>query len=183
MSDELSPELETRAELAFARIAEDPGLTGDLVDADACILLKWAQREVNRLVTQAAELDDEEATAMLNSKLSQLRKYLRRTAKLGAAAPNPAHMLQELLTSYEAPQKTLQEPPLEAPPEAASVVQPEAAVQPKAAVPFSFKTMPAPPEEREHTEVMASDSDIEQDVPKPSFFTRLFGKRGKRGKR
>ena len=156
MSDELSPELATRAELAFARIAEDPGLTGDLLDAEARILLRWAQREVNRLVTQTVGLDEGAAMEVLDVALGQLRKALRQTARLSAAAANPAQKLQELLAREDN--------------DGAPAPIPTCAVK---SVP-DISAAPADP-----MPVAAPETTVQHDTPKRSFFARLFRKRGR----
>lgn len=83
---------------AMERIAEDPTLTADLTDAEARVVLKWAQQEVERLITEANAQDG----ATLDSvtwKLHHLRRYIRRTAQVSAASEHPLELLHSLLTS------------------------------------------------------------------------------------
>ncbi len=104
MSQSIPSELAPRVELAYARIAGDPNLTGDLVDAEARVLLDWAQAEVGRLVKQTQGMEDEAAWAILDPKLSHLRKYLRRTVKVAAASEHPREMLEQMLASPTYPE-------------------------------------------------------------------------------
>lgn len=98
MKEDLVPELQHRLEMTFEPIAIDPGITGDLLDDAAQVLLKWAENEVARLVAQTTDMPDEDAEAILTPKLQHLRRYLRRTARKCAATSDPAQSLRETLT-------------------------------------------------------------------------------------
>ncbi|MBN2002309.1 MAG: hypothetical protein JXA21_03035 [Anaerolineae bacterium] len=101
MTGPLTPKLQSRLEATFERIAGDPGVTSDLLDDAARVLLNWAQEEVSRMVLETAEMDDDEADAVLAPKLQLLRKYLRRTAHVCAANAEPAESLRQRLSSPE----------------------------------------------------------------------------------
>lgn len=115
MKTSLAPELQNRLETTFEHIAGDPGVTNDLLDDAARVLLDWAQDEVSRLVSQTAGLTDTEAEATLAPKLKLLRQHLRRTAHLCAANSEPAKELSKMLSSPEYPTEENPIPPANAP--------------------------------------------------------------------
>lgn len=104
-NERLSPELETRLETSYARIAEDEGLTGDLSDTEAQELLAWVQAEVRRLVAQTAALPGSAAEADLTAKVAHLRRHLRRLVKASAAAADPAGYLHAHLAPPAYPEE------------------------------------------------------------------------------
>lgn len=122
MKEPLAPKLQSRLETTFEHIAGDPGVTNDLLDDAARVLLDWAQDEVSRLVSQTAELDDDEADAALAPKLQSLRQYLRRTAHVCAANVEPAESLREMLSSPAYPMEEKPVAPQSAPPPAESAL-------------------------------------------------------------
>ncbi|MCU0519137.1 MAG: dual specificity protein phosphatase family protein [Anaerolineae bacterium] len=73
--------LESREQAAYERIAGDPGLTGDLTDAEAQPILAWARDEVRRLVQGTVNSDDAEAWARLDPQVRELRQQVRARAK------------------------------------------------------------------------------------------------------
>ncbi|HOU13848.1 MAG TPA: hypothetical protein PKZ84_12100 [Anaerolineae bacterium] len=94
-----APHIQERIRTAAERIVGDPSLTEDLLDAEAQILLRWAQAEVERLVLETADLDDDMAWQTLDPALRALRRYIRRVAKSSADADDPAAALHALLAS------------------------------------------------------------------------------------
>lgn len=98
--------MQVRAQLADERISGDPGITGDLLDAQAEILLTWAREEIWRLVNATQGLDDEAAWVILDPQISLLRKHLRRIAQTSGAAEDPAATLRELLQPPLYPSET-----------------------------------------------------------------------------
>ncbi|MBN2393083.1 MAG: hypothetical protein JXR84_20305 [Anaerolineae bacterium] len=91
--------IQRRVQVAIERVAEDPALTGALVDDEALILLHWAETEIERLVLETADMDDTEAWEQLSPALHTLRLYIRRTANTSADADDPVGMLHLLLAS------------------------------------------------------------------------------------
>lgn len=91
------PILEQRLQKAMEPILEDEGLTADLTDAAAIVLIDWAQGEITRLVAGAQELDDEAAWEFLEPRLHLLRHHLRRISKTAGASPDPLAALPGLL--------------------------------------------------------------------------------------
>ncbi len=92
-----TPPIQNRLRLANERIVGDPSLTADLLDAEAHTLLHWARAEIERLVSQTADLDDDTAWQVLDPALRTLRRYIRRVARTSAQADDPAGMLHTLL--------------------------------------------------------------------------------------
>lgn len=90
---------EAWVQAAIERIAEDPSLTGDLTDAEARLVLDWAQDELRRLAEAVPPQTVDAMAEALAPKLHHLRRYIRRTAKLSAASDNPSAMLQSLLAT------------------------------------------------------------------------------------
>mgnify|MGYP006285364315 CR=1 FL=1 len=78
-----------RLELALARFYEDPALTNPLRDAEATVLLDWAQEQVRCLVAETEGLDEEAAWDRLNPRLRRLRRTVRRIAVHSADAAEP----------------------------------------------------------------------------------------------
>ncbi len=95
----LSPDGEAWVLAAVERIAEDSSLTGDLADAEARVVLDWAQGEIRRLAAEMQSQDAGTLSTALSPKLRHLRRHIRRTVKLSAASDDPATMLQSLLRS------------------------------------------------------------------------------------
>jgi len=105
-SDSDAPErqaLDQRAQRAYARIAEDPAITGDLTDAPARQLLAWARDEVRRLVAETRALDEPAAWKCLDPKIAYLRRHLRRIARDAASQPDVQAALQTSLVSPDYP--------------------------------------------------------------------------------
>jgi hypothetical protein len=94
-----APHIQRRVQAAIERVTEDPALTEALADAEALILLHWAETEIERLVLETADMDDEEAWEQLTPALRVLRRYIRRTARTSADTDDPAVMLHLLLAS------------------------------------------------------------------------------------
>lgn len=94
-----APLLAERCAAAWEHFAEDEGLTGDLLDAEARQLLAWAREEVMRLVNETAALEDAAAEEVLAPRLSRLRKHLRRVARTAAEAEQPQATLSALLAA------------------------------------------------------------------------------------
>ncbi len=90
-----------RAQLADEQISGDPGVTGDLIDAHAEILLTWAREEIWRLVHATQGLDDEAAWDVLEPQISILRRHLRNIARASSMAEDPETMLRALLQPPE----------------------------------------------------------------------------------
>jgi protein-tyrosine phosphatase len=103
----LNPSLDQREALAYERIAGDPGLTGDLTDDDATILLDWARTEVHRLVGATTNVDESGAWEILDPKLSHLRHHLRLCAELSSAAEHPGETLRKSLAAFAYPETQL----------------------------------------------------------------------------
>jgi dual specificity MAP kinase phosphatase len=96
--------MEKRRQMAFERIAGDPMLTGDLTDAEAKILLDWADEEAQRLAAQTAGMDEDAAWSHLDPRLRDLRRTLRRIAKESADAENTAEALRQQLSRPDYPE-------------------------------------------------------------------------------
>ena len=94
--------LARRLQLAQEALVEDEGLTGDLLDAEAQVLLAWAGAWTERWVADTAAMDDMEAYAHLFEQLRALRLQLRRAAQTSAAASDPLTMLHTLLAELDA---------------------------------------------------------------------------------
>jgi len=138
---DLAPELQSRLETTFEHISGDPGVTNELLDDAARVLLDWAQDEVSRLVVQTAGQTDTEAEATLAPKLKLLRQHLRRTAHLCAANAEPAESLRQMLSSPEYPAEEKPEYPAEEKPASPAEVPLPAATLPPATNPVE----PSPP--------------------------------------
>ncbi len=79
---------------AYEQIMEDEMLTSDLMDAEATILLQWAEKEITRLVNETRGMDEETAWRTLAPKLRYLRRHLRKIARCSAKADDPKAALQ-----------------------------------------------------------------------------------------
>jgi protein-tyrosine phosphatase len=95
----LSPDVEAWVLAAIEHFTEDPSLTGDLADAEARVVLDWAQGEIRRWGAEMRPQDVATLSTALSPKLRHLRRYIRRTVKLSAASDDPAAILQSLLHS------------------------------------------------------------------------------------
>ncbi len=82
---------------AIEHLGEDEGLTSDLVDSEAIVLLNWAQRELQRWGSGPSALND----ATFAMQFKRLRMFMHLVAKKCAGAANPAAALQAALA--EAP--------------------------------------------------------------------------------
>ncbi len=91
---------------AYERIMEDEGLTSDLLDDEAEILLRWAEQEIRRLVNQTRGMSEEAAWESLAPKLRYLRKYLRKIARRSAKADNPGDALRAWLVTPDYPDES-----------------------------------------------------------------------------
>ena len=91
---------------AYERIMEDEGLTSDLLDDEAELLLRWAEQEIRRLVNQTRGMSEEAAWESLAPKLRYLRKYLRQIARRSAKTDNPSDALRALLVTPDYPDES-----------------------------------------------------------------------------
>ncbi len=92
-------DLEPRVQRAFEQIVGDTGLTSDLTDAQAEVLLSWAESEVRRLVKATRDMDESRAWEVLDPQLSVLRRHLRDVARQSARTENPKEALRAHLSA------------------------------------------------------------------------------------
>jgi len=158
--ESLTPEMRTRLETSYARIAEDEGLTSALTDAEARELLAWAQAEVRRLAAQSIALSGPAAEADLAAKVAFLRRHLRRLAKAAANETDPGSYLRAHLAAPD---------------------YPEAAPAPDAALTFSTPAQEMPPavipEAPIPAPVLLPKSEPTKPVSPLGFLRRWFGKK------
>lgn len=76
---------------------EDEALTDGLTDAQAKLLLDWAQGQVSNLAAQARPLAAEDAERFIQPRLKRLRARLRQVAQASAQADDPVASLKTLL--------------------------------------------------------------------------------------
>ena len=94
-----SADLEPRIQRAFERLAGDAGLTADLTDAQAKVLLSWAESEVRHLVRSTQGMNGPQAWEKLGPQLAVLRRHLREIARQSARADRPMEALRAQLAS------------------------------------------------------------------------------------
>jgi len=95
----LPPDVEAWVQAAVERFAENSALTEPLIDEDARIVIDWAEGEVWRMTLDAQPQDAGAASEILSPQLRNLRRYIRRTARLCATADDPTALLQTLLVT------------------------------------------------------------------------------------
>jgi hypothetical protein len=73
---------EQRIVQAVESITGDASLTGNITDDVAMPLIRWGVERARQIVLQTNDMDDESATAYLDSMLPNLRRVIRRISKL-----------------------------------------------------------------------------------------------------
>jgi hypothetical protein len=101
--------LQKRAALAMEHIHGDEGLTGDLTDPAARLLLGFAEQEVSRMVDETQDLDDESAFQQIGARVQELRRQLRQTAQESAKEVDPLSALQTRLSASRTAQLSRKE--------------------------------------------------------------------------
>ncbi len=89
--EEMRASVERRVAQAMEQVMEDEGLTADLTDVQAELLLRYAEMQVRQVATT---MEDDEELAV---ELRRLRRRLRRIARRAANSDDPMAVLRRLL--------------------------------------------------------------------------------------
>lgn len=93
-------ELERRKELAVEIILNDEGLTDDLTDEEAKILMDWGLRQAEALALSTQEIaDQDEARLAIESEVHCIRQAMRRMSRQAGQAQDPLAELGRLLAA------------------------------------------------------------------------------------
>lgn len=76
--------MEDRIQRVVTQILGDMSLTEDMDDAQASVLLDWGSSTARHLALTTIDLEDEQAYAVLDPHLTNLRRTMRRVNKLFA---------------------------------------------------------------------------------------------------
>lgn len=82
---------------ALERLQEDEGLTADLTDDAARVLLHYAAEQVTRMAAETGHPDADTGSAALEERFTALRKTLRQIAGECARAADPLAALTQRL--------------------------------------------------------------------------------------
>lgn len=82
---------------ALERLQEDEGLTADLTDEAAQLLLRYAAEQVTRMAANSGQMDEVTGSAALEERFTALRTTLRQIAGECARAADPQAALTQRL--------------------------------------------------------------------------------------
>ncbi len=102
--------VDTRTRQVVEQITGDSSLTDDVNDSEGIRLLNWGTAHARRLVMYTFEMDDYAAEEYLEAQIPNLRRVIRRTNKLVAAAS--AATVEEIATRLQALLEAAQQVPV-----------------------------------------------------------------------
>ena len=102
--------MDNRTRQVIEQITGDSSLTDDVNDTEGIRLLNWGTAHARRLVMYTFEMDDFAANEYLETQIPNLRRVIRRTNKLVAAASAAA--IEEIATRLQALLEAAQQVPV-----------------------------------------------------------------------